>query len=561
VFGVAAFGGIYLTQQRQTPPQLSWSPITKPVYPVGGLASDGRSVFWTEYGESGSRPWQAPLDGSSDATPIAIPFPSAFVLDATPQGQLLLVVRGNCRGIADRGCEGPICEMSLSTRQVRCLVGITGSRAAISPNGRHVAFSRWNELWLSNRDGSAAHRIASLPGGIDKIRWSPDGKVVRFALGSHSENGYPPWEVDIESGRTRPLLPKPIARTEPLGGDWTRDGRFVFASEHTTGTDLWMLAGAGWPFGGPEPRQLTSGPLDFSGPVAIPGRNELAVIGARKQGELERFDPHADKFVPFLGGISAEMTDFSRDGKWVVYVTYPEGDLWRSRIDGSEKVQLTHGPLHVGLPRISPDNEQIAFTGDYSGKQFRTWLVSIEGGEPRPATRFSPGTAEVAPTWSPDGSRLLFRLDQAGKRNVLQIVDVSTGVAETVRNSVEKFNQRWSPDGKFIAATPNDEKGLYVFDLERREWSALTAMRADYPNWSHDGQAIYFCSYLENGEEGIFRVSLGTRKVELVTSLAGTRRALNEMYTQWSGLAPDDSPLILKSADLQQIYLLSLGGS
>jgi Tol biopolymer transport system component len=285
------------------------------------------------------------------------------------------------------------------------------------------------------------------------------------------------------------------------------------------------------------------------------------VIGARKQGELERFDSHAQKFVPFLGGISAEMTDFSRDGKWVAYVTYPEGDLRRRRIDGSEDIQLTHGPLHVGLPRISPDNRLVAFTGDYSGKQLSTWLVPFDGGEPKAATRSAPGAEEIAPTWSPNGSKLLFRLDQAGRRNVLQIVELSTGVAETVPDSLGKFNQRWSPDGKFIAATPNDEKGLYVFDLARREWSILTAMRADYPNWSHDGKAIYFCSYLQNREEGIFRVSLSTRRVELVTSLAGTRRAMNEMYTQWAGLAPDDSPVILKSADLQQIYLLSLGGS
>ena len=58
-----------------------------------------------------------------------------------------------------------------------------------------------------------------------------------------------------------------------------------------------------------------------------------------------------------------------------------------------------------------------------------------------------------------------------------------------------------------------------------------------------------------------FALSSSIAAPKVVTSLAGTRRAMNEMYTQWSGLAPDDSPLILKSADLQQIYLLSLGGS
>ena len=43
------------------------------------------------------------------------------------------------------------------------------------------------------------------------------------------------------------------------------------------------------------------------------------------------------KFLPYLGGISACYVDFSRDGQWIAYVSYPEGTLWRSRIDGSDK--------------------------------------------------------------------------------------------------------------------------------------------------------------------------------------------------------------------------------
>src|SRR5713226_5786288 len=34
-----------------------------------------------------------------------------------------------------------------------------------------------------------------------------------------------------------------------------------------------------------------------------------------------------------LGGISARSVSFSRDGKWVSYFSYPDGDLWRCRID------------------------------------------------------------------------------------------------------------------------------------------------------------------------------------------------------------------------------------
>jgi hypothetical protein len=57
-----------------------------------------------------------------------------------------------------------------------------------------------------------------------------------------------------------------------------------------------------------------------------------------------RFDVKSDRREPFFGGISAEFLDFSKDGQWVAYVTYPEGNLWRSKLDGSERLQLTYPP-------------------------------------------------------------------------------------------------------------------------------------------------------------------------------------------------------------------------
>jgi hypothetical protein len=50
------------------------------------------------------------------------------------------------------------------------------------------------------------------------------------------------------------------------------------------------------------------------------------------------------QFVPFLSGISATDPTFSRDGRWVAYVSYPDHILWRSRGDGSEgMLALNHG--------------------------------------------------------------------------------------------------------------------------------------------------------------------------------------------------------------------------
>jgi hypothetical protein len=58
-------------------------------------------------------------------------------------------------------------------------------------------------------------------------------------------------------------------------------------------------------------------------------------------------------FLPFLGGITADFVEFSRDGQWVLYVAFPDGTLWRSRVDGTKRLQLTFPPMVVMVPHWS----------------------------------------------------------------------------------------------------------------------------------------------------------------------------------------------------------------
>src|SRR5438876_8986579 len=101
-----------------------------------------------------------------------------------------------------------------------------------------------------------------------------------------------------------------------------------------------------------EPVQLTTGPLSFSDPVLSKDGKKLFVMGQQTRGELVRYDAKSRQFLPFLAGISASEADFSRDGQWVTYVTFPENTLWRSKADGSERLQLTYPPMEAELPAL-----------------------------------------------------------------------------------------------------------------------------------------------------------------------------------------------------------------
>ena len=67
---------------------------------------------------------------------------------------------------------------------------------------------------------------------------------------------------------------------------------------------------------------------------------QFFAAGAQRRGELVRYDAKTREFLPYLGGISAADPTFSRDGKWMAYMSYPEHALWRSRSDGTDRLQL-----------------------------------------------------------------------------------------------------------------------------------------------------------------------------------------------------------------------------
>src|SRR5439155_25659673 len=129
-------------------------------------------------------------------------------------------------------------------------------------------------------------------------------------------------------------------------------------------------------------------------------------IGSSSQAEVIRYDSRSRHFIPYLSGISAEGLAFSQDGQWVTYTSFPDGALWRSKTDGSERRQLTFPPLRALLPRWSPDGKQIAFNASLPGATWNIYLLSSQGGTPQ---RILPSEqSQMDVNWTPDGNSLVF---------------------------------------------------------------------------------------------------------------------------------------------------------
>src|SRR5262249_38772801 len=154
------------------------------------------------------------------------------------------------------------------------------------------------------------------------------------------------WEVAANGKGLHPLLPGWDNSAQACCGSWSPDGKYFFFQTglFTKDKDIWVLREAGSSFIAhlydSKPEQLTTGPIGFGLPVSSSDGKKLFVRGTQPRAELVRYDSRTKRFVPYLSGISVGDVDISRDGKWVTYVTLPENTLWRSKLDGTDRLQL-----------------------------------------------------------------------------------------------------------------------------------------------------------------------------------------------------------------------------
>jgi Tol biopolymer transport system component len=287
---------------------------------------------------------------------------------------------------------------------------------------------------------------------------------------------------------------------------------------------------------------------------------KLFVIGSQVRGELVRYDSKSRQFTPYLSGISAEGVEFTRDGNWVTYEVFPESTLWRSKVDGSERLQLTFPPMQVCNPHWSPDGKRIAFMGQGPGKPWKIYIISADGGSPQQAM---PGERnEADPTWSPDGNALVFGDlgsaafgPGAASGMAIRLLDLKTNQVSTVAGSQGLRSPRWSPNGRYIDAMTDDAQKLMLFDFTTQKWTELAKVNTNYHCWSQDSNFIYSDNF--GASSGIFRIRISDRKLDWVVKLRDFRRAAGTMGI-WAGLALDNSPLLVRDIGTQEMYALDV---
>ena len=427
-------------------------------------------------------------------------------------------------------------------------------------DARGILFVRHGgELWRANADGTDVHRLAAF-NAINHIAVAPDGEHIRlYDFGTKIL-----WETRPDGSN-----PHEVLRRQALG-NWSSDGKyFFFVSRdglHANLRNLWVKSERQhWWQRGTATRQLTFGPLTIGPPAISKDGKHVYAVGREPHGELSVWDKGKDTFVPYLGGIPACFVDFSRDGQWIAYVSFPEGSLWRSRIDGSEKRQLTVPPMSVVNPRWSPDGKLIAFwdaAAPYWDPtvQSRIYAISADGGGPMLLqTREQ---RPIDPSWSPDGKSIAYSFDggsgNSARLGEIWILDLATQNSTKVPGSNGLWSPRWSPDGKYLVALKGNPSRLWLFSFASQQWSDLVGLDPGWPNWSPDIKSVYFAyGETSRGETAMARIWVSDHKIEQIAPLAGFA-GTSTIYGFWLGLTPDGRPITTRDTGIEEVYAFDL---
>ncbi len=397
----------------------SYTQIASVGQPNGIAGTDGSSLYLNLYRPNGTG--VVPVSGGR-VTPLSIDLPtskdspnnSPVILDVSPDGSELLVGSN-----LDPSSGRKLWIVDAHGAGARYLAQ---SYAAIwSPNGGTVLYSTVHgDLYTIPSEGGEPRLLLASPAQpgapltVASLAWSPDGSRIRFSRNSRY------WEISADGKNPHEILPNWHAANPKYFmccGHWAPDGDYflflgalaTFSQNLASGPQLWAVdERRRWPHrANPEPVELTNGAVIWGSFVFSRDGKTVYWAGATRRGELVRYDAKSKQLVPYLGGISAEYVNFSRDGKHLVYVAYPDGTMWRANRDGSGLQQLTGTTFYPFTPEWSPDGTQILFSTAGAYHPGEMYTISSQGGVPKRLLPDDKSWNRI-PDWSPDGKKIVF---------------------------------------------------------------------------------------------------------------------------------------------------------
>ena len=463
------------------------------------ISPDGKWLVYVEYDGEQQSLWLAQVNVPGSNTQIAPPAAIYQGVAISPDGNYVyytLLQRDNWDGVLYRV---PI----LGGEARKVLTDINGA-AALSPDGKHIAFYRWiddeDRLMVANTDGTGERQLVARGGdesliyGTHGPSWSPDSKTLLTAFGTLApELSMTVAAVSADTGALNLFTQKKFQSIADIAWLPNGQGVLVSATDQFAEYASWKIWQISYPAGNAQriTNDLNSYPTisltadsntlatvqtETVGNLWTASVNDLADISPITTGRhLATFPSWAPEGKVIYSLSSGDNTDLymvdpregtpkqltadsgnnyhpavSPDGRYVVFSSDRSGvvGLWRMDIDGSNPKQLTN--LFSTKANFAPDGRTIAYMSSSNRHTIST--ISIDGGEPRQLTRNDSGH----PVFSPDGTQIACLYSEKDDTQWRIAIIPATG-GPPVRTfplpSGFAFPFRWMPDGKAITYT------------------------------------------------------------------------------------------------------------
>jgi len=449
---------------------------------------DGQWVVFTSHREGSADLYRVHPDGSGLQRLTNHPaFEDAAAF--SPDGRRIAFV-------SSRSGQADIWVLEIESRKTWNVTNSPGGdfRPAWSPDGQLIAFSSnrgsWDEsdIYMIRPDGTGLRRLTTAPGWDGSPSWAPDGK--RLAYYSSQEQLFT-VEVSNNNSPTR-LTNSSGAKLSP---HWVAEKRVCFS---------W--AGSQGALGCADPDQQAESSSRF----ATPG--EFLSPKWSADGKYVVFHRHTDRPVPPVRRRLSSVPEvrlLRLDGAFPAFA--PTGDTFsftdnfraiaRMKIDGVERREVyrdTRSPAFA--PAWSPQGDLIAFT---RGRVFaggstdnEIYVVHPDGSKARNVTQHPANDA--LPSWSPDGTRLVFRSTRDGDKELYVINVDGTGLTRLTTSPGTDTFPHWSPLGDRVVFA-SDRTGDFEIYTVRPDGSEVRQLTHSpgldmHPVWSPDGKWICFAS-------------------------------------------------------------------
>lgn len=424
--------------------------------------------------------------------------------------------------------------------------------AALSPDGRRIAFILLGQVWLIDADGGRAVALTDVvadPHEDWAIAWAPDSK--RLAVSANhptilSAEGIPRSSASLSvlhvdsrttlrTWRREQIIDVgwPPSDDAPETVEFNRDStdlwRFPIDSARPPIRERALPRRIGAPAYAPDGRSLAyAGPVSASQWVATSSSDIWEVDVATRAEQRLTADSTLDGYPAY-----------SPDGRWIAFISERSGtrQLWLLPRDRGEPRPLTTNAEDAYLAPLSwlPDSRGVVYTAAgkihvafVDGSADRTVEFSADiavarwRGLRRPILA-RPGERRrvrgiVTPELAPDGTRVAF-----AALGDLWVADVNGGHPLRLTQSVgDEMRPRWSPDGSLLAYVvnaPGTERQVRVMEVARPERSRTvpvpTASFDPQFEWSRDGRRL---AWVEGNRIGWTDVGTGETRVVATAS-------------------------------------------